>query len=171
MLLEVKQIGKSYKQLNAVTEVSLSLEAGEVLSIIGPSGSGKSTLLKLIANLETPSRGELIILGENTKGMDKLRKRALYQQMGFIFQDFALFEHLTVKENLELAPKLVYKKDQSAIELETMRLLKLVGLEDKIDAYPITLSGGQKQRIAIARALATNPKIFYSLMNLHLPSI
>ena len=159
MLLEVKNISKSYKSLQAVKDVSLSLNQSEVLSIIGPSGSGKSTLLKLIANLETPSAGELLILGESTLGMDKQKKRSLYQEMGFIFQDFALFEHLTVKENLELAPKLVYKKDKTSIELETNRLLKLVGLEEKINEYPITLSGGQKQRIAIARALATNPKI------------
>lgn len=159
MLLEVKNISKSYKTLQAVKDVSLSLNRSEVLSIIGPSGSGKSTLLKLIANLETPSAGELIILGESTLLMDKQKKRSLYQEMGFIFQDFALFEHLTVKENLELAPKLVYKKDKATIEQETIRLLKLVGLEEKINEYPITLSGGQKQRIAIARALATNPKI------------
>ncbi len=159
MLLEVKNISKSYKTLQAVKDVSLSLNRSEVLSIIGPSGSGKSTLLKLIANLETPSAGELIILGESTLEMDKQKKRSLYQEMGFIFQDFALFEHLTVKENLELAPKLVYKKDKATIEQETIRLLKLVGLEEKINEYPITLSGGQKQRIAIARALATNPKI------------
>ncbi len=159
MLLEINNLSKSYKTLTAVKEVSLTLDAGEVLSIIGPSGSGKSTLLKLIANLETPNEGEIIILGESTKDLDKVKKRSLYQQMGFIFQDFALFEHLTVKQNLELAPRLVYQKDKTEIETETQRLLNLVGLEDKLNEYPIHLSGGQKQRIAIARALATHPKI------------
>lgn len=159
MLLEVKKLSKSYKTLTAVKEVSLTLDAGEVLSIIGPSGSGKSTLLKLIANLETPNEGEIIILGESTKDLDKVKKRSLYQQMGFIFQDFALFEHLTVKQNLELAPRLVYQKDKTEIETETQRLLNLVGLQDKLNEYPFHLSGGQKQRIAIARALATHPKI------------
>ena len=95
MLLEINNLSKSYKTITAVKEVSLTLDAGEVLSIIGPSGSGKSTLLKLIANLETPNEGEIIILGESTKALDKVKKRSLYQQMGFIFQDFALFEHLT----------------------------------------------------------------------------
>jgi ABC-type polar amino acid transport system ATPase subunit len=159
MLLETKNLSKNFKQLQAVKAVSFGLEAGEVLSIIGPSGSGKSTLLKLIANLEQPSEGDIYISGQSIQSSDKKTKRALYQSMGFIFQDFALFEHLTVKQNLELSPKLVYKKDAISIALETNRLLKLVGLEDKIDAYPITLSGGQKQRIAIARALATSPKI------------
>ncbi len=159
MLLETKNLSKNFKQLQAVKDVSFGLYAGEVLSIIGPSGSGKSTLLKLIANLEQPTEGDIYILGQSIQSADKKTKRALYQSMGFIFQDFALFEHLTVKENLELAPKLVYKKNQDSISKETDRLLKLVGLEDKIDAYPITLSGGQKQRIAIARALATSPKI------------
>lgn len=159
MLLEINNLSKSYKTLTAVKEVSLTLDAGEVLSIIGPSGSGKSTLLKLIANLETPNEGEIIILGESTKDLDKVKKRSLYQQMGFIFQDFALFEHLTVKQNLELAPRLVYQKDKTEIETETQRLLNLVGLQDKLNEYPIHLSGGQKQRIAIARALATHPKI------------
>lgn len=159
MLLEINNLSKSYKTLTAVKDVSLTLDAGEVLSIIGPSGSGKSTLLKLIANLETPNEGEIIILGESTKDLDKVKKRSLYQQMGFIFQDFALFEHLTVKQNLELAPRLVYQKDKTEIETETQRLLNLVGLQDKLNEYPFHLSGGQKQRIAIARALATHPKI------------
>ncbi|MDX9808255.1 MAG: ATP-binding cassette domain-containing protein [Acholeplasma sp.] len=159
MLLETKNLSKNFKQVQAVKDVSFGLDAGEVLSIIGPSGSGKSTLLKLIANLEQPTEGDIYISGQSIQSADKKTKRALYQSMGFIFQDFALFEHLTVKENLELAPKLVYKKNQDSISKETDRLLKLVGLEDKIDAYPITLSGGQKQRIAIARALATSPKI------------
>lgn len=159
MLLEIKDISKSYKNIPAVTGVSLTLQAGDVMSIIGPSGSGKSTLLKLIANLEIPSAGEIFILGESTSQIESKRKTELYQKMGFIFQDFALFEHLTVRQNLELAPKIVYKKDSKTIAAETTRLLKLVDLEDKVDAYPITLSGGQKQRIAIARALATNPQI------------
>lgn len=159
MLLETKNLSKNYQNLKAVSQVDLSLDSGEVLSIIGPSGSGKSTLLKLIANLETPSVGEVIILGTSTTTLEKKQKRALYQHMGFIFQDFGLFEHLTVRQNLELSPRIVFKRDKATIIKETERLLKLVGLEDKIDAYPITLSGGQKQRIAIARALATHPKI------------
>lgn len=159
MLLEVKSVFKAYNQVQAVSDVSFTLDRGEVLSIIGPSGSGKSTLLKLIANLETKSSGDVVILGESVEEVDKKRKQFLYQKMGFIFQDFALFDHLTVKENLELAPKLVYKKDKATLSQETDRLLQLVGLEDKKESYPITLSGGQKQRIAIARALATHPEI------------
>lgn len=159
MLLNVINVSKTFKQLEAVKKVSLNLDSGEVLCVIGPSGSGKSTLLKLIANLETPDEGEILVLGNSSLSKNKQIKKTMYQQMGFIFQDFALFDHLTVKDNLELAPKTVYKKSKVEIETETNRLLNLVGLADKINDYPITLSGGQKQRIAIARALATNPKI------------
>ncbi len=159
MLLEVNNLSKSFNQKEVVKDVSFSLNTKEVLSIIGPSGSGKSTLLRLIANLESIDNGSISILGESLTDASKALKKKLYQNMGFIFQDFALFDHLTVKENIELSPKVVYKKNTFDLNFETKRLLKLVGLEDKETVYPNTLSGGEKQRIAIARALATNPKI------------
>lgn len=159
MLLKLKNISKSFANNKVVNNVSFDLNEGEILSIIGPSGSGKSTLLRLIANLESIDSGNIFIQDQMIHTSSKLDKKKLYQNMGFIFQDFALFEHLTVKENIELSPRVVYKKSLTDIFLETQRLLKLVFLEDKINAYPNTLSGGEKQRIAIARALATNPKI------------
>src|SRR5690606_41834607 len=142
-----------------VNDVSIELSQGEVLSIIGPSGSGKSTLLKLINQLETPDKGEVFIDGVSLQKSSKQIRNEYFQSIGFIFQDFALFEHLTVKENLELSPRIVHKKDRTELKIQTQSLLELVGLPDKLNSYPITLSGGQKQRIAIARALATKPKI------------
>ncbi|CDR30149.1 L-cystine import ATP-binding protein TcyC [Acholeplasma oculi] len=159
MLLKTKGLTKSFLNNLAVNDVSIELSQGEVLSIIGPSGSGKSTLLKLINQLETPDKGEVFIDGVSLQKSSKQIRNQYFQSIGFIFQDFALFEHLTVKENLELSPRIVHKKDRNELKIQTQSLLELVGLPDKLDSYPITLSGGQKQRIAIARALATKPKI------------
>ncbi len=159
MLLKTKGLTKSFLNNLAVNDVSIELIQGEVLSIIGPSGSGKSTLLKLINQLETPDKGEVFIDGVSLQKSSKQIRNQYFQSIGFIFQDFALFEHLTVKENLELSPRIVHKKDRNELKIQTQSLLELVGLPDKLNSYPITLSGGQKQRIAIARALATKPKI------------
>lgn len=159
MLLQTKGLTKSFLTNLAVSDVSIELCQGEVLSIIGPSGSGKSTLLKLINQLETPDKGEVLIEGVSLQKSSKQIRNLSLQSIGFIFQDFALFEHLTVKENLELSPRIVHKKNQLELKTQTSTLLDLVGLPDKLNSYPITLSGGQKQRIAIARALATKPKI------------
>lgn len=159
MLLKTKGLTKSFLNNLAVNDVSIELSQGEVLSIIGPSGSGKSTLLKLINQLETPDKGEVFIDGVSLQKSSKQIRNQYFQSIGFIFQDFALFEHLTVKENLELSPRIVHKKDRNELKIQTQSLLELVGLPDKLNSYPITLSGGQKQRIAIARALATKPKI------------
>ncbi|WP_051457537.1 amino acid ABC transporter ATP-binding protein [Acholeplasma granularum] len=159
MLLTTKNLNKKYNQMHAVNDVSFNLDKGEVLSIIGPSGSGKSTLLKLINGLESLDSGEVFIDDVSLFKQNKKVKQNLLSKIGFIFQDFALFDNLNVKQNLELAPKLVHKKNKYFLERQTNYLLKLVNLEDKIESYPITLSGGQRQRVAIARALATNPKI------------
>lgn len=159
MLLEVKKLNKSFNQTKAVNDVSFSLSKGEVLSIIGPSGSGKSTLLKLIGGLERLDSGDIYINNIHIGSASKKEKKTAQEHIGFIFQDFALFDHLSIKDNIGLASKVVYKKDKSWIDSETNRLLSLFGLSDKRLNYPLTLSGGEKQRIAIARALITKPSI------------
>lgn len=159
MLLEVKKLNKSFTQTKAVNDVSFSLSKGEILSIIGPSGSGKSTLLKLIGGLERLDSGDIYINNIHIGSASKKEKKTAQEHIGFIFQDFALFDHLSIKDNIGLASKVVYKKDKSWIDSETNRLLSLFGLSDKRLNYPLTLSGGEKQRIAIARALITKPSI------------
>jgi len=159
MLLDIKKLTKSFNKKYAVSDVTFGLNQGEILSIIGPSGSGKSTLLKLIGNLEKPDSGGVTIDGLDVFKSTKIKRLAAYQKIGYIFQDFALFDHLSVRENIGLASKIVYKKDQMWINNQTKKLLNMFGLIDKLDTYPITLSGGEKQRVAIARALITNPSI------------
>lgn len=142
-LFEMKHIKKSFDGLEVLKDISLDVEEGEVLSIIGPSGSGKSTILRCATGLETPDSGEIIKNGD----------------VGLVFQQFNLFPHKTVKENIMLAPVTLKLMTTEEAEKKAMELLTRVGLPDKADAYPGSLSGGQKQRIAIARALAMNPDV------------
>lgn len=141
-----------------LNDISFDLDTSEVLTIIGPSGSGKTTLLRCINGLEKINGGEIIIEGEhlnpNSKDVHKIREK-----VGFIFQKFNLFNHITVMGNLKIAQKVVKKrKDKEATEV-ALELLNRVGLSDKADEYPSHLSGGQQQRVAIARALAMDPKL------------
>lgn len=159
MILQLTNVSKRYKKVTAVEDVYFSLFEGEVVSIIGPSGSGKSTLLRLIGQLETVDEGEIIIFGTSMHSSNTLVKKEIMQKVGFIFQDFGLFDHLKVKDNLALSPRVVFKKSRNEIENQTKMLLNQVGLLDKLEAYPSELSGGQKQRVAIARALANHPKL------------
>lgn len=159
MIVSLKDVSKSYKKVQAVESVSFDIEANEVVAIIGPSGSGKSTLLRLMAGLEELTKGTIELFGVDIKKATKLQKRETLQKLGFIFQDFALFDHLNVKDNLALAPRYVYHKNKEEVDAQIDALLLQVGLTDKKEAYPSELSGGQKQRIAIARALATNPQL------------
>ena len=157
-MIEVKNLTKSYKDhivLNGVTE---TIEKGEKVVIIGPSGSGKSTFLRCLNLLETPTSGEIWFEGKNITDA-KTNINLIRQKMGMVFQQFNLFPHLTVQENIMLAPvKLkLMTKEQAAVKAQ--ELLKRVGLPDKANAYPKQLSGGQKQRIAIARSLAMNPDV------------
>ncbi|MDN6838320.1 MAG: amino acid ABC transporter ATP-binding protein, partial [Staphylococcus equorum] len=131
---------------------------GEVVAIIGPSGSGKSTLLRCMNLLETPTSGEVIFKDNNLTSKDTELEK-LRQQMGMVFQNFNLFPHKKVIDNVILAPSLLKKGNQNDLKKEAQLLLEKVGLEDKSDAYPAQLSGGQKQRVAIARALAMNPEV------------
>ncbi|GKX65979.1 amino acid ABC transporter ATP-binding protein [Inconstantimicrobium mannanitabidum] len=157
MVIEVSNVKKHYGRLEVLKDISLHVSEGEVLCIIGPSGSGKSTLLRCLNRLEEIQSGSIVIFGEDlvhTKDVNKLR-----QNIGMVFQSFNLFPHLTVLENMILAPlELKKMKKNEAVE-KALDLLDKVGLKDKKNVYPDTLSGGQKQRVAIARALEMNPKI------------
>ena len=155
-MIRATDIHKEFNGLHAVKGVDLTVEDGEVLCIIGPSGSGKSTLLRCLNMLETPDSGEVEVDGVRvtTENLAQMRAR-----MAMVFQNFNLFSHLSVLDNITIAPVHVkgIAKDKAAAK--AMELLKLVGLADKADAYPRSLSGGQKQRVAIARALAMDPEI------------
>nr|WP_249529717.1 amino acid ABC transporter ATP-binding protein [Paenibacillus brevis] len=149
---------KKFGQLHILKGIDLEISKGEVVVVIGPSGSGKSTLLRCLNLLEEPSGGEITFEGESitTKGYNINRTR---EKMGMVFQQFNLFPHKKVIDNITLAPIRVKKLEKAKAEARAMELLRTVGLEEKRDAYPSQLSGGQKQRIAIARALAMEPHV------------
>lgn len=157
-MIEVKNLKKSYKDHLVLNGVNETIKKGEKVVIIGPSGSGKSTFLRCLNLLETPTSGEIWFEGKNITD-PKTNINLIRQKMGMVFQQFNLFPHLTVQENIMLAPvklKLISKEEA---EVRAQELLKRVGLPDKANAYPKQLSGGQKQRIAIARSLAMNPDV------------
>lgn len=158
-MIELKGIEKSFKNVEAVRGVDLTVEDGDIVCIIGPSGSGKSTLLRCINALEIPDAGSVVIDGETVDVRNRKQLERLRTGMGFVFQHFNLFPHLTVLENLTLAPIKVKGLDPAAAEQTARELLARVGLADKVDSYPGKLSGGQKQRVAIARALAMEPEV------------
>ena len=169
-ILEIKHMRKSFGDLDVIRDISLSVEEGEVLSIIGPSGSGKSTLLRCAAMLEKMDSGELIYLGEQAvhndeKGLatfaHKKDLKRIHKHFGLVFQNFNLFPHYTVLKNIMEAPMLVDGISRKEAEDRGMILLGKFGLSDKRDAYPYQLSGGQQQRVSIARALALQPKILF----------
>ena len=157
-IISVKNLQKSFGKNTVLKDINLEINEGEVVCIIGPSGSGKSTLLRCMNRLEKINKGSVVVNGQNiaSKEIDINKAR---EQVGMVFQHFNLFPHLTIRENITLAPIELNKMSQEEADREAARLLDLVGLSDKIDAYPKSLSGGQKQRVAIARALAMNPKI------------
>jgi len=157
-VIKVKNLHKRFGKLHVLRGVEVNIKKGEVIVVIGPSGSGKSTFLRCLNLLEQPSDGEIIFEGINiTDKRNDINK--LRQKMGMVFQNFNLFPHLTVLENITLAPvKLKNEKPRQA-ERNAMALLKRIGLEEKAANYPAQLSGGQKQRIAIVRALAMSPDV------------
>lgn len=154
----INNVHKSFGDVEVLKGVSLRVERGEVFALIGRSGSGKSTLLRCINGLEKINSGEIEIAGHKVTN-DAAQLRKLRKDVGIVFQSYNLFPHLTVGENIMLAPKIV--KDVSKIEArqKAEEVLKLVGLSEKFDAYPDQLSGGQQQRVAIARSLAMQPKV------------
>lgn len=157
-MITVRNLYKSFGKLEVLKDVSCEISKGEVVTVIGPSGSGKSTMLRCINLLEKPTAGQIIIEGKviNEKGVNINLVR---QRMGMVFQHFNLFPHLSVLENITLAPRKLKNLTKEEANEEARKLLDKVGLLDKINAYPVQLSGGQKQRIAIARALAMKPDI------------
>ncbi|WP_041848339.1 amino acid ABC transporter ATP-binding protein [Caldifermentibacillus hisashii] len=162
-LIEVTNLIKSYDRLDVLKQISFTVERNEVVAIIGPSGSGKSTLLRSLVHLETIDNGTITVDGSSLVKNGVYAKpkeiKEITAKMGMVFQHFNLFPHLTVKQNLELAPKLVRKEASGDLEKRSSALLEKVGLADRADAFPAKLSGGQKQRVAIARALMMNPEI------------
>ena len=168
-LLEIKNIKKSFRKLEVLKDISVSVEEGEVVAILGPSGSGKSTLLRCATLLETMDDGSLAYDGayacQSLEGHSvyagKAELRKIKQSFGLVFQDFNLFPHYNVLKNVCAAPIIVEKRDKAEVEMEAREILKKVGLAHKLHDYPSQLSGGQSQRVAIARALAMKPKILF----------
>lgn len=157
-MIEVKNLKKSFGDLVVLKDITESIEKGEKIVVIGPSGSGKSTFLRCINRLEEPTDGHIFVDGEDICDK-KCNINHVREKMGMVFQRFNLFPHLTVLDNITLAPLNVKKQNKDAARRRAMELLKTVGLEEKADSYPNQLSGGQQQRIAIARALAMDPEI------------
>ena len=154
-MLELKNISKKFKDKEILSNFNLKVEKNKILAIVGPSGGGKTTLLRMLAGLESIDSGEIIFNGENLP-LNELEKRNL---LGFVFQDFQLFPHMTVLENLVISPiqTMGIKKDEA--EAKAIKLLEQLGLENHYNSYPNSLSGGQKQRVALARAMMIEPKI------------
>ena len=168
-LLEIENLGKSFGNLEVLKNISMSVEKGEVVAIIGPSGSGKSTLLRCATLLETMDKGSLKINGQvaacevngRSEYVSKLELTKIKNSFGLVFQQFNLFPHFSVLKNVCDAPVVVEKRDKAEVEKEARELIEKVGLKGKEDSYPCQLSGGQQQRVAIARALAMNPEILF----------
>ena len=157
-VIDVRNLHKAFGDHEVLKGVNEHIEKGEKVVIIGPSGSGKSTFLRCLNLLEGPTSGDIIFEGQNITSKET-DINIVRRRMGMVFQQFNLFPHLTVRENIKLAPvKLKIMTDEEA-DKRAMQLLERVGLPDKADSYPIQLSGGQQQRIAIARALAMNPDV------------
>ena len=157
-MIRVKDLHKSFNGREVLKGIDEEIQDGEVVVVIGPSGSGKSTFLRCINLLEKPESGEIWI-DDTQINAHKVNVNQIRQKMGMVFQHFNLFPHLTVKKNITLAPVKLKKMTPEEADAKALELLKIVGLEDKADAYPKQLSGGQQQRIAIARSLAMEPEI------------
>lgn len=167
-MVKVVNVKKSFGDLKVLKGIDFEVSKGEVVCIIGPSGSGKSTMLRCLNRLERISEGEIYIEDElmdkrrhdkDAEKIDPKRLQNLCCDLGMVFQNFNLFPHLTVLDNVTIAPKIVRKANPKETEERALELLEMVGLADKKDEYPVRLSGGQQQRVAIARALCMNPKI------------
>lgn len=168
-LLEMNHVKKNFGEDRVLSDISISVDEGEVVAIIGPSGSGKSTLLRCATLLETMDEGTLCYCGESatlnkegrTEYVSKKKLQELKGNFGLVFQNFNLFPHYSALKNVTDAPVHVQKRNPEEVLAEARKLLAKVGLEDKEDSYPWQLSGGQQQRVAIARALAMNPKMLF----------
>lgn len=154
-MLELRNINKAFAGKQILTNFSLSIPEKQILAIVGPSGGGKTTLLRMLAGLETIDSGEIYYNSESL-AIDELEKRNL---LGFVFQDFQLFPHLSVLDNLTLSPIKTMSMEKEVAEKKARGLLEQLGLAGHADAFPFSLSGGQKQRVALARAMMINPEI------------
>jgi polar amino acid transport system ATP-binding protein len=162
-IIEVSNLKKSYGELEVLKKITFDVNKNDVVAVIGPSGSGKSTMLRSLVYLEEINGGSICVDGENLVKDGIYSKsqeiKRITSKMGMVFQHFNLFPHLTVKENIELAPKMVKKESSAVIQQRSAEILEKIGLTNRATAYPANLSGGQKQRVAIARALMMNPEI------------
>ena len=156
-IIQIENVHKYFGRVHALQGVSLNVDKGEVVVVIGPSGSGKSTMLRCINRLEEFDQGKIVVDGIPLDTAENIN--AVRTEVGMVFQQFNLFPHLTVLDNITLAQKIVRKRDPAEAEKVARSLLVKVGIPEKAGVYPLQLSGGQQQRVAIARALAMNPKI------------
>lgn len=155
-MLQLKNISKSFGSKKVIDDLDLTIEDGSILAVVGPSGGGKTTLLRTLAGLETIDSGTFLLDG---KAFDPTDTKEQEQVVGVVFQDFQLFPHLSVFDNITLAPKMVLKQDKAIYTEKAEALAQQLGLEELLNQYPFQLSGGQRQRVAIARAMAMNPKV------------
>lgn len=160
-MIKMSNVRKTFNKgrVVALDDVNFTVESGEVICVIGPSGSGKSTLIRCMSGLETPDAGQVLIDGEEMDFQHPKKNHHLIAKLGFVFQHFNLFPHMTVMKNLTLGPVVANGKSEEEAEATAANLLKRVGMLEKKDAYPAQLSGGQKQRVAIARALTGLPEV------------
>lgn len=155
-MLQIKGLSKSFGNKQVIRQLDLDIPTGSILAVVGPSGGGKTTFLRILAGLEKADAGSFVLDG---KEMTSEELKAEEQNVGVVFQDFQLFPHLSVFENITLAPKLVLKEDKALYTKKVADLAKTLGISELLDSYPFQLSGGQKQRVALARAMAMSPKI------------
>lgn len=158
-IVRIEHLNKSFGATHVLNDVNLTVWPGEVVVVLGPSGSGKSTMLRCINLLETPSAGHILIEDQEITGTNEAEVNALRRDVGMVFQQFNLFGHLTVKENVMIGQIKVLGKSKEEAEAEALKQLEAVGLADRADFKPGTLSGGQQQRVAIARAVAMHPNV------------
>ncbi|WP_418752619.1 amino acid ABC transporter ATP-binding protein [Frisingicoccus sp.] len=158
-MIDVKHLDKAFGDNHVLKDLNEHIDQGEKVVIVGPSGSGKSTFLRCLNLMEKPTSGHIVFEGKDITEAKSKEVNQIRQKMGMVFQHFNLFPHLTIKENITLAPIKLKLMTREEADKKAMELLKRVGLEDKADAYPAQLSGGQKQRIAIVRSLAMNPEV------------
>ena len=155
-MIELKNVNKSFGSKKVINNLDLVIPDGQILAIVGPSGGGKTTLLRTLAGLETADSGTFLLDGSP---FDPTSSKQQEQVVGVVFQDFQLFPHLSVMDNITIGPRLVLKQDKETYTDKANHLAKLLDIEELLNNYPYQLSGGQKQRLAIARAMAMNPKV------------